>query len=86
MSHFEQNREYTTQQVCDLSDKLEQSESQLNRGGFIGIDSNDKREDKLTKASKDSCKTTIEAIHGLMSQMIKDNLFNRVPRLTAPDK
>lgn len=25
-----------------------------------------------------SCKTTIEAIHGLMSQVIKDKLFNQV--------
>ena len=78
-----QNREYTTQQVSDLSDKLEHSESQLTRGGFTGIDYGDKKsEDKLTKASRDSCKTTIEAIHGLMSQMIKDNLFNRLPRGT----
>ena len=25
-----------------------------------------------------SCKTTIEAIHGLMSQVIKDKLFNQI--------
>lgn len=25
-----------------------------------------------------SCKTTIEAIHGLMSQVMKDRLFNQV--------
>lgn len=30
------------------------------------------------KATKDSCKTTIEVIHGLMAQMIKDRLFNSV--------
>lgn len=42
-----------------------------------GTDPNDKRsEDKLLKATKDSCKTTIEIIHGLMAQMIKDRLFN----------
>lgn len=51
------------------------------RGGFIvgGTDPHEKRtEDKLLKATKDSCKTTIEIIHGLMAQMIKDRLFNSV--------
>lgn len=51
----------------------------LGRGGFIigGTDPHEKRtEDKLLKATKDSCKTTIEIIHGLMAQMIKDRLFN----------
>ena len=78
----EQNSDYTTQQISDLSDKLESSESQLARGGFVvGVDGMEKRsEDKLTKANRDSCKTTIEAIHGLMSQVIKDTLFNRVSR------
>ncbi|XP_022249944.1 COP9 signalosome complex subunit 5-like [Limulus polyphemus] len=74
------NADYTTGQVFDLSDKLEQSDTQLGRGGFmLGIDPHEKRtEDKLTKATKDCCKTTIEVIHGLMSQVIKDRLFNQV--------
>uniref|UniRef100_T1J6D1 COP9 signalosome complex subunit 5 n=1 Tax=Strigamia maritima TaxID=126957 RepID=T1J6D1_STRMM len=74
------NADYTTGQIFDLSDKLEQSESQMGRGGFLlGIDPHEKKtEDKLAKATKDSCKTTIEVIHGLMSQVIKDKLFNRV--------
>lgn len=76
------NADYTTGQVFDLSDKLEQSELQLGRGGFVlGMDPHEKRtEDKLTKATKDSCKITIEVIHGLMSQVIKDRLFNQVNR------
>lgn len=42
-----------------------------------GTDPHEKRsEDKLLKATKDSCKTTIEIIHGLMAQTIKDRLFN----------
>lgn len=74
------NADYTTGQIFDLSDKLEQSESQMGRGGFmLGIDPHEKKnEDKLAKATKDSCKTTIEAIHGLMSQVIKDKLFNQM--------
>lgn len=51
--------------------------------GLAGTDPQEKRtEDKLLKATKDSCKTTIEIIHGLMAQMIKDRLFNS----TAPKK
>ena len=76
----EQNSDYTTGQIFDLSDKLEQAETQLVRGGFM-VDSQDKRtEDKLTKANRDSCKTTIEAIHGLMSQIMKDSLFNKISK------
>ncbi|GJQ75628.1 putative Cop9 signalosome complex subunit [Trypoxylus dichotomus] len=73
------NADYTTGQMVDLSEKLEQSEAALGRGGFMvgGTDPHEKRtEDKLMKATKDSCKTTIEIIHGLMAQMIKDRLFN----------
>jgi len=74
------NADYTTGQIFDLSDKLEHSESQLGRGGFmLGMDPHEKRtEDKLAKATKDCCKTTIEAIHGLMTQIVKDTLFNKV--------
>ncbi len=46
---------------------------------MLGLDPHENRtEDKLSKATKDSCKTTIEAIHGLMSQIVKDTLFNKV--------
>lgn len=46
---------------------------------MAGSDPHEKRtEDKLGKATKDACKTTIEVIHGLMAQMIKDRLFNSV--------
>uniref|UniRef100_A0A8C6NNT6 COP9 signalosome complex subunit 5 n=1 Tax=Nothobranchius furzeri TaxID=105023 RepID=A0A8C6NNT6_NOTFU len=74
------NSDYTTGQVFDLSEKLEQSEAQLGRGSFmLGLDTHDRKsEDKLAKATRDSCKTTIEAIHGLMSQVIKDKLFNQI--------
>jgi len=59
---------------------LEQSESSLGRSGIIiGSDPHEKKgEDKLSKATKDSCKTTIEVIHGLMTQIIKSRLFNQV--------
>ncbi|CAH1773412.1 unnamed protein product [Owenia fusiformis] len=72
------NADYTTGQIFDLADKLEQSEGQLGRGGFMLGMEDKKSEDKLDKATKDGCKTTMEAIHGLMSQIIKDKLFNQV--------
>lgn len=50
-----QNADYTTGQIFDLADKLEQSEVQLCRGGFmLGMDTHEKKsEDKLAKATKD---------------------------------
>ncbi|ODM94767.1 COP9 signalosome complex subunit 5 [Orchesella cincta] len=76
------NAEYTTGQIFDLSEKLEQSENSLGRSGGLMLGGSDplekKGEDKLSKATKDSCKTTIEVIHGLMTQIIKNRLFNQV--------
>jgi COP9 signalosome complex subunit 5 len=77
----QQNADYTTGQIFDLSEKLEQSESSLGRSGMIlgTLDPHERKgEDKLSKATKDSSKTTIEAIHGLMTQIIKNRLFNQV--------
>lgn len=46
---------------------------------FLGGDVNEKRtEDKLTKATRDSSRTSIELIHGLMAQIAKDKLFNKI--------
>lgn len=73
------NAYYTTGQISDLSEKLENSESQLGRGAFMLASDHDKKaEDKLSKATRDSCKTTIEVIHGLIAQVIKNRLFNQV--------
>ncbi|EPY74001.1 COP9 signalosome complex subunit 5 isoform 1 [Camelus ferus] len=50
------NADYTTGQVFDLSEKLEQSEAQLGRGSFmLGLETHDRKsEDKLAKATRDS--------------------------------
>jgi len=45
-------------------------------GFLLNCDANEK--DKLLKATRDSNKTTIEIVHGLMAQTIKDRLFNHV--------
>jgi hypothetical protein len=76
-----QNAEYTNGQLCDLAEKLEQAESQLGRHVFPieASDGRAKQENKLEKVSKDACKTAIECLQGLMSQVIKDRLFNQFP-------
>ncbi|GBP93319.1 COP9 signalosome complex subunit 5 [Eumeta japonica] len=46
---------------------------------IMGGDVNEKRtEDKLTKATRDCSRASIELIHGLMAQIAKDKLFNKV--------
>nr|CAG4651018.1 EOG090X078Z [Simocephalus serrulatus]SVE94273.1 EOG090X078Z [Simocephalus serrulatus] len=80
------NADYTTGQVSDLSEKLEQAESSLGRaalvGSGVGVSGSsieDRRsEDRLAKAARDATKTSIEALHGLLAQVIKDRLFNQV--------
>ena len=79
---FLQNDEYMTRQICDLSDKLENSETSLRRAGLYLLQEK-KSEDKLSRVTRDSCKTTIEALHGLMAQVIKDRLFNQVTKATS---
>lgn len=55
ISSSPQNADYTTGQVFDLSEKLEQSEAQLGRGSFmLGLETHDRKsEDKLAKATRD---------------------------------
>ncbi|XP_014598864.1 PREDICTED: COP9 signalosome complex subunit 5-like isoform X2 [Polistes canadensis] len=66
------NTDYTTGQILDLSNKLEEAEIALKRTDYSSP------VEKLIKATRDSSKTTIEIIHGLMTQMIKEKLFNQI--------
>jgi len=74
------NRDYFSGAISDLSDKLEQAETQLQHSGRMGYNffASDKKkeESQLSKLTKDATKTTMEQVHGLMSQVIKDVLFN----------
>jgi len=70
------NADYMTGQIVDIANKLERAETQLSRSSW-NWDTND-QEDKLTKASKDCKKLSIEVAQGLMSQVIKESLFNKV--------
>ncbi|CAG0912921.1 unnamed protein product [Notodromas monacha] len=86
------NAEYTNGQLADLADKLEQAENQVGRYlvPYENSDTRSKTENKLEKVSRDSSKTAIESLQGLMSQVIKDRLFNQIgnrgngPQLTLP--
>ena len=66
-------------QIYDLADKLEIWDNNLGRGAYVlGNDGSDKKsEDKLAKATTDSCKITTEVLNGLLGQVIKDRLFNQ---------
>ncbi|GAB2215872.1 hypothetical protein Droror1_Dr00020277 [Drosera rotundifolia] len=74
--------DYVAGQVSDLAEKLEQAENQLahSRLGPMMIPSQRKKEEEspLAKITRDSAKITAEQVHGLMSQVIKDTLFNSI--------
>ncbi|KAL5488888.1 hypothetical protein EMCRGX_G017902 [Ephydatia muelleri] len=82
------NADYTTQQMADLTQKLERVDSQSSSSmyrfskasetgvGLGGGGGGGKGEGRLTKAVQDCSKTTIEVLHGLMGQVLKDRLFN----------
>ncbi|CAM6108541.1 unnamed protein product [Calypogeia fissa] len=77
------NRDYVAGQVSDLAEKLEQAESHLAHSGRIGgffmpPQRKKEEESQLAKITRDSSKITVEQVHGLMSQVIKDILFNSV--------
>ena len=68
----------TPGQINDLAAKLETWDNNRSRS-YIGdgnAASEKKIEEKLSKATKDSAKITTEVLQGLMSQVIKDKLFN----------
>lgn len=51
---------------------------------MLGNDGSDKKsEDKLAKATTDSCKITTEVLNGLLGQVIKDRLFNQTSSCRA---
>jgi len=73
------NRDYFSGAIHDLGEKLEQAETQLAHSGRMGslmMGEKKKDESQLSKLTKDSVKLTMEQAHGLMSQVMKDVLFN----------
>ena len=82
LEHLIDNYYQILGQVRDLADKLESWDHNMIRGSYaIDRDSSDKKtEDKLSKATRDSCKITTEVLHGIMTQVVKDKLFNCVKK------
>ncbi|KAI8812795.1 JAB1/Mov34/MPN/PAD-1 ubiquitin protease-domain-containing protein [Cladochytrium replicatum] len=75
------NREYNARQMMDLAEKVEQAEAGISQNRFGGGGSffSEKKkgeESLLSKVAKDSNKITVEAAHGLMTQVLKNSLFN----------
>lgn len=73
------NRDYTGGQISDLAEKLEQADSFLAQSGRVGgyfIGEKKKEDSQLTKATKDCSKVALEQVSGIMTQVIKDSLFN----------
>ena len=55
------------------------------RASYVAEGGTDKKvEDKLAKATKDSAKITTEVLQGIMSQVIKDKLFNHSAAGSSP--
>ncbi|XP_059461605.1 COP9 signalosome complex subunit 5a-like [Corylus avellana] len=76
------NGDYVAGQISDLAEKLEQAENQLSHSRFGPLLAPPPRkkeeESQLAKITRDSAKITVEQVHGLMSQVLKDILFNSV--------
>lgn len=68
---------YMTTSLLDLSSKIDGVESSLShstRASYFSAKKKD--ESQLTKITRDATKITLEQIQGLMSQLIKNSLFN----------
>ena len=67
-------------QINDLAAKLDSWDTNSGRGGYsLNQEGADKKaEDKLGKATKDSCKITTEVLHGIMTQV--QNIKNIMPQ------
>jgi len=72
------NRSYTSTQISDLSEKLEQAEGQLSHSGrsaYFGTEKK-KEESHISKLTRDSNKLAIEQANAIMTQVVKDSLFS----------
>eukprot|EP00735_Rhodelphis_limneticus_P009101 TRINITY_DN2540_c0_g1::TRINITY_DN2540_c0_g1_i1::g.19091::m.19091 TRINITY_DN2540_c0_g1::TRINITY_DN2540_c0_g1_i1::g.19091 ORF type:complete len:341 (+),score=36.76,sp/Q54PF3/CSN5_DICDI/68.42/9e-169,JAB/PF01398.16/1.9e-30,Prok-JAB/PF14464.1/2.2e-05,UPF0172/PF03665.8/0.23,UPF0172/PF03665.8/1.3e+02 TRINITY_DN2540_c0_g1_i1:57-1079(+) len=74
------NRDYFAGQISDLAEKIEQAEGQLSHstrlGGYL-MPEKKKEENPLSKIQKDCAKLSNEQVNGLISQVIKNELFNK---------
>ncbi|KAJ3440231.1 cop9 signalosome complex subunit [Anaeramoeba flamelloides] len=76
------NKDFVTGQIKDLTRKLENAQQTI---GF-GRQYQSKGESQLRKVSKDGSKAAIEQINGLVSQVVKNSLFNSRKQLPKRKK
>ena len=73
----------------DLVEKLEQVESNIAHAGRLGglfMVSERKKQNlsHLSKIAQDGCKVASEQIHSMISQVLKDTLFNKPNQSSRP--
>lgn len=73
------NREYTSKQIMDHADKLKQAKRNISGG--MPTNTLKSKGPKISKVTKDCAKTTNEQLHGLLSQIYKDHLFNKISNM-----
>eukprot|EP00300_Choanocystis_sp_HF-7_P023596 c241_g1_i1.p1 GENE.c241_g1_i1~~c241_g1_i1.p1 ORF type:complete len:333 (-),score=51.18 c241_g1_i1:41-1039(-) len=73
------NRRYTMGVIADLAQKIDAAEAQLTTSRIaagIALDK-DREESKLSKLRKDCSTVAVQCLQGLMTDVIKDSLFNK---------
>lgn len=80
------NREYSSKQMMDLSQKIRQAEISLQNHARQGGAGKAATRDQLSKIVKDGDKIAGEEMAGLMAGEIKTRLFNGIEIQTAPGK
>lgn len=79
------NKDFISGQIVDLAEKLENVETQmphLSGGKSFSLPEKKASEDQLAKIARDGSKSSIEQVHGLMAQVMKDILFNHIRKPT----
>ncbi|KAK9383342.1 JAB1/Mov34/MPN/PAD-1 ubiquitin protease-domain-containing protein [Kockiozyma suomiensis] len=79
------NREYASQQMLDLSRKIPKAEAAVNAAASSAMQARssmsrkeESGESELDKVLRDTTKIASEEIHGLLSQAVKDRIFNNL--------
>lgn len=69
-------RDYITKKLSNVTTKLHTVEGQVGHAPHRGIGGDKKDENAFEDVSVEGCELGLENVHGLMSQVIKNSLFN----------
>ena len=71
--------DYLTTQMKDLVERLEIEEGRVHAGRLGGwqLSKDGRKKGQLSKIAQDGCKVATEQLHSMLSQMVKDRLFNK---------